>query len=330
MIKKSITASPGRHDIAPPIKYPTHARRRPFWLPASNFYVLAFGITIASFFLIWGVLHDGDEAMPWIPAGVGAGLILFGAVFLREIILRRYRDRYLIAASRLDRNLESVSARGAGSNAKKLTIEQNAELIKQIKRKSAAANILARLPEGHLEVFDFCGEYLRLTERELETVPAGSPRLAAFRRGRDVADAIRKEHLLVWAEIEAKRFTKDAQVRVTIAEKIETAQRAFDVLATALEHYPDEPNLANSQTAVRELIGSMRVGHWIELAERAEFKGNYRRAVSHYKDALFFMAREGGQTPDAETLAVRINFEIERISNMARRGNTKKPTKDDD
>ncbi len=297
-------------------RYAPISRRRPFWLPASNYYVLAVGLTIASFFLFWGLLHDGDETMPWIPAGVAAGIILFCAVLLREIILRRFRRLYL-AERLLDQNLDRTripTLRAAPTS--KLTIEQNAGLIKRIKKKSAAAKTLMRLPEGHLEVFDFCSEYLRLTKSELQLVATGSPRLAAFRKGRDVAEAIRKEHLLMWAEIEAKRFTKEAVSRVTISEKIETAQRALDVLLTALEQYPDDETLLSSQVAVKDMINSMRVSHWIEQAERSEFKGNHRRAVSHYKDALFFMARERGNVPDAENLAEEINREIERINGL--------------
>jgi len=314
------------------VKVASPGGRRPFWLPASNFYMLAAGITVASFFLFWGILHDGDEAMPWIPAGVAAGLILLSAVFLREIILRRFRRRYVVAEQRLDRNLDRarlVTVRPA--TRAKLSIERNAEIVSRLKKKSAAAKTLMRLSEGHLEVFDFCGEYLDLVDRELVNVATGSPRLAAFRRGKEVAETIRRDHLLIWAEIESKRLTKEAQSRVTIAEKMETAQRALDVLVTALGHYPDEVALNDSRAAVNELLCSMRISHWIEQAERAEFKGNHRRAISHYKDALFFMARESGHIRDADALAERINAEIDRINGLPRKkSRAAEPTTDDD
>ncbi len=305
--------------------------RRPFWLPASNYYVFAVGVTIAAFFLIWGALHDTEETAPWIPAGIAGGVILLGAVFLREIILRKYLDRYVLAEKLLDQNLDHAAVRARlPKKQSKLTIEQNAELIRKLKRKSAAAKTLGRLADGHLEVFDYCDEYLALTNRELQSVAVGSPRLAAFRKGREIAGQLRREHLMEWAELEAKRLTKEAHSRATMTERIETAQRAFDVLATAIEHYPEDEKLIGSQNAIAELIASMRVGHWIEKAERAEFKGNHHRAISHYQDALFFMAREAGSFPDARHLTERIETEISRLSGKLESEVPANPTLSDD
>ena len=73
----------------PRMKTATIRGRRPFWLPASNYYVLAFAIAVAAFFLVWGILQDGGDEMPWATAGVSASLILIGSVILRELILRR-------------------------------------------------------------------------------------------------------------------------------------------------------------------------------------------------------------------------------------------------
>ena len=77
--------------------------------------------------------------------------------------------------------------------------------------------------------------------------------------------------------------------------------------------------MLESEAAVKEFIISIRVSHWIEQAERAAFKGNYKRAVSHYKDALFFLARENVQNREIELTADRINSEIERLREVARK-----------
>ena len=287
---------------------------RPFWLPASNFYILAAAVAIASFFLIWGILHDGDEQAPWIPAGIGASLILIGAVFLREIVLRKARNRYLLVQKRLDYTLDTAQLH-TKTNAveRKLTLEKNAEIIKQIQKKSEAARILMKLSDGHREVFELCREYLEINRRELENVGAGSPRLAGLRRGKEIVQELHKFHLMAWAEIEARELTQDAKNRATIAEKTETAQKALGVIQTALQHYPEEPRLVESEEAVKGFVTSIRVAHFIEQAERSAFKGNYKRAVSHYKDALYFLARENKQTEETNRLAAQINLEIEKI-----------------
>lgn len=295
--------------------------RRPFWLPASNYYILTIAIAIAAFFLLWGIFHDGDEPTPWIPAGIGASLILIGAVFLREIVLRKARNRFLMAQKRLDDNLKSIPIQTRQASAeRKLSIQKNAELIRSIQKKSEAAKILMRLPEGHLEVADLCNEYLKLNENELEKVNPGSPRLGALRRGREVVTELHKFHLLTWAEIESKKFTQESQSRATMSEKIETAQMALGVLSTALQYYPNERQLVESAEAINEMIVSMRVGHWIEQAERSAFKGNYKRAVSHYKDALFFLARENQKSPEIDKIAEQINSEILKLKeNISRK-----------
>jgi hypothetical protein len=301
-------------EFPPRVRNIRAKQTRPFWLPASNFYILSAAVSIAAFFLIWGVLHEGDEQAPWIPAGIGASLILIGAVFLREIVLRKARNRYLLVQKRLDFTLDNATLHTKNSGVeKKLTLEKNAEIIRQIRTKSDAARVLMKLSEGHFEVFEMCSEYLEINRQELAHVGAGSPRLAALRRGRETVRELHKFHLLTWAEIESRELTQEAKNRATIAEKTETAQKALNVLQTALRFYPDELNLIESEEAVKEFVTSIRVAHFIEQAERSAFKGNYKRAVSHYKDALFFLARENKTGKETDLLAEKINLEIQKI-----------------
>jgi hypothetical protein len=312
-----LTERPNRTNqirrFPPPLKSNPVKSGRPFWLPASNYYILAAAVAIGLFFLIWGILHDGDDA-PWIAAGIGASAILISAVFLREIVLRKARNRYLLVQKRLDYNLDNVrlhtKARAADS---KLTLEKNAEIIKQIQKKSDAAKILMKLADGHQQVFEMCGEYLEINRRELENVGAGSPRLAGLRRGREIVSDLHRFHLMSWAEIETRNLTQDAKNRATIAEKTETAQKALNVIQTALQYYPNELRLIESEDAINEFVTSIRVSHFVEQAERSAFKGNYKRAISHYKDALFFLARENKPNSETDLLAEQINSEIQKI-----------------
>lgn len=313
-----MTERPNRSNqlrrFPPPLKsYPAKSAR-PFWLPASNFYILAAAVALAFFFLVWGILSEGGEHAPWIPAGIGASLVLIGAVLLREIVLRKARNRYLLVQKRLDLTLDNAQFHArSGVPERKLTIEKNAEIIRQIQKKSEAARVLMKLSEGHQEVFQVCDEYLKINKEELLTVGKGSPRLASLRRGREIVKELHKFHLLTWAEIESRNLTQEAKNRATIAEKTETAQRALNVLQDALHFYPQERRLLESEEAVKEFVTSIRVAHFIEQAERSAFKGNFKRAVSHYKDALYFLARENRPGRETELLAERINFEIKKI-----------------
>lgn len=287
--------------------------------------MLAIAVTIAFFFLVWGILSEGKaDEMPWIPAGISASIVLIGAVVLREVILRKARNRFLAAQKQLDHNLNNIAIHSrANQNANKLSLEKNAAIIKEIEKKSEAARILGKLPEGHLEVFEMCDEYLRINKQELETVGVGSPRLAALRRGKDKVQNLHRFHLLAWAEIESRGLTLEAKNRVTISEKLETAQRALTVLDSALHFYPAETQLIESADALREFVASIKISHWIEQAERSAFKGNYKRAISHYRDALFFLARENIQKEEKEIVAEKINSEILKLREITEKNTIK-------
>jgi hypothetical protein len=298
--------------------------RRPFWMPAPAYYILTLGVAVAVFFLVWGILHEGED-LPWVLGAVSACATIFAAVVVREIFLRESRHRFMMAQRRLDRNLRGLAANNHNPN--KLTLEKNALLIKEIETKSEAARILNKLPDAHFDVFEICNEYLQRTERELETIAAGSPRLAAIRRGREKVAALHRRHLLNWAALESKSLTQEANIRVTISEKLETAQKALTVLETALQFYPAETQLRDSAEAVQDFIASMKISNWIEQAERAAFKGNYKRAVSHYRDALFYLGRENVRSAERDLIAEKINFEIENLRELQKNETNKKSRK---
>jgi len=305
----------------PPKKYGRVAVppiRRPFWLPASNYYILATAVTIAFFFLVWGILHEGEEETPLMAAGIGASLVLGSAVVVREIFLRKARNRFLLVERTLDYNVKNFPSQPRLPGEKnKLSLEKNAALVKDIQKKSEAARLTGKISGGHLEVFEICNEYLSITEQQMETVGVGSPRIAGLRRGREIIGELRHYHLLSWAEIESRALTQKARNYVTISEKLNTAQEALTVLDSARQFYPDDPQLTQSEAALKGFIASIKVSHWIEQAERAAFKGNYKRAVSLYRDALFFLAREDVKTEEREAIAEKINFEIETLRELS-------------
>lgn len=302
--------------------------RRPFWLPASNYYILSAAAAIAVFFLLWGTLHDEYEESTWVGAGIGAGVVLAGAVFLREVVLRKARVKYLSAQKQLDSNLDGVKTAYYGvKNPHKLTLEKNAAIINEIKRKSSAAKVLNKLSKGHYEVFEICSDYLTLSKNELRTVNVGSPRIAALRKGREIVKELHRFHLLEWAEIEARAFTQEASASNLVDEKLEASQKALNIVHKALQFYPNEIQLKSSEEALTEFIATIKVSHWVEQAERSAFKGHYKRAVNYYRDALFYLNRDGKQSEGRDLVAEKITVEIEKIHILENTKNKKKITR---
>jgi hypothetical protein len=289
--------------------------RRPFWLPASNYYILTASVAIAFFFLVWGILNDGREETPWIPAGIGAAIVLGLAVILREIILREARNRFLATQRQIDRNIRVIANQIPGREPTKLTLERNAAILSEISLKSEAAKVLGRFAEGHREVFELCDEYIAAVQRELPNVGAGSPRIAALRRGTEVAGRYHYYHLLQWAEIESRSLTKEARQKDRIAGKLGSAQAALEVVDFALRSYPHESTLLDSQKVLLELVSSMKVTDLVEKADRASFKGNHKRALSLYQDALFILQHDA---PDPESDAiVHLQEEIGKMRRLS-------------
>ena len=87
-------------------------------------------------------------------------------------------------------------------------------------------------------------------------------------------------------------LTYEAQQRARTFDKIETANRALECIDSALRVYPDQPELHESKVAIGEFVASIKVAHWVELAERSAFKGHYRRAIDRYRDALFYLNQD--------------------------------------
>ena len=291
-----------------------YQRRRPFWMPAMSYYVLALAATAAFFFLVWGILHDNAVETPWVTSGVSASIVLAGAVILREVILRRARNRFF----RHQRAVEN--SRGYSGSERRdpthLSVERNAAIIKQIRQKSDAAKILNTLSAGHREVFELCAQYLTLVDSDLKSINAGSKRLEPLLKGRTKAVEYHRFHMLSWAEIETRTLTNDALTRTDIDDKVKAAQDALSVIDSALTIYPSEQALIDSRKLLSEMAVSIRVSHWVEEAERAAFKGDYAGAKSLYRDALFYLGRDSVHNAERERAAIRINQEIERIRLM--------------
>jgi hypothetical protein len=299
------------------------SKRRPFWLPASNYYVLSVAVSTAFFFLVWGILHDSGEETPWVTAGISASLLLCVAVILREVVLRRARNKFLRQQRVMENRVRSAHLRSQINSPRastKLTVERNAILIKEIEQKAEAAKLLGKFSSSHREVFEMCSEYIALNENELRSVNANSPRLAPLLKGRSMAAEYHRYHLLKWAEIETKSLSAEAQSRTRVDDKVESVKKALGVIDTSLTYYPQEKSLLESREVIQEMIVSIKVSDWIERAEKAAFKGDSVKAKSLYRDAMFYLGRDNIENAWREEVAIRIDREIESLNMSENKG----------
>jgi hypothetical protein len=293
-------------------------------MPSSAGYLfVAFVAAMALFFGLWWMLVSGGDEAPWIPAGLAASVVLLVALSGREVVMRRAWTRYL-----LDQGGEAPS-RTSGeqkrSFAKSGSTSPLSSAWRKIQRQSEEADA-GSSPEAHVEIFHLCQDYLSTTEEALRSNNLPAEKRIAIKAGQERVRTLQKHHMLTWARDSSRALTYEAQQRARMSDKIESANRALHCLESALKFYPGERELNESSVAIRDFIASVRVAHWVELAERAAFKGHYRRAIDRYKDALYYLNRDTVKDEVRIPGAERIGREIQMLqSRIESRRNGKTP-----
>ena len=281
-------------------------------MPSASGYMLASGSTAAAlFFILWWMLNSSGDEAPWVPAGLAASVVMLVAIAAREVVMRRAWARYILERDRREPSVNESQKQSGSSRSRSVDI-YSAQL-RALQKQSAEANAPGALPEAHLDAYLSCQEYLESAGDALRSSKIGNESRVALRAGQERARALARQHLLNWARGTSRALTNEAQQRVRVSDKIETARRALEVIDSTLNVYPDDAELRESELAVREFIASVKVSRWVELAERAAFKGYYARAIDRYRDALFYLSRENMSEETRADTAERIGREIELL-----------------
>jgi tetratricopeptide (TPR) repeat protein len=290
-------------------------------MPSSTGYLIAAILVSGGLFaLLWWLLVSyGDEA-PWLPAGLAASVVLLVALSAREVVMRRAWTKYLLEHG-IQAETKSRSDERRPSQKKNFSASVHSAALRAIQKQSAAADLPGASPDAHHDVAQLCQDYLSSTEEAMRSGSYGSEKGIAIRSGQDRVRVLHKHHLLAWARGQATALTRDAQQRARTSDKIETANKALDCIDSALRLYPAEPELNESKVAIGEFITSVKVAHWVELAERSVFKGHYRRAIDRYRDALFYLNQDVVKEEVRVAGTERIEGEIAKLKARLRARN---------
>jgi tetratricopeptide (TPR) repeat protein len=291
-------------------------------MPSSTGYLVsAIVIAVALFFGLWWILVTGGDEAPWLPAGLAASVVLLVALSAREVVMRRAWTRYLlengISQPKSNRSRESGRTQKKGFSA-----SLHSAAMRAIQKQSTAADRPGSSPEMHLDVAHLCHDYLASSDEAIRSGNHGSEKGIALRAGQERVRALHRHHLLTWARGQSQLLTYEAQQRARTFDKIETATRALDCIDSALRVYPDETELNESRNAINEFIASVKVAHWVELAERSAFKGHYRRAIDRYRDALFYLNQDVVKPEVRMAGTEKIEGEIEKLKARLRPSNS--------
>ena len=281
----------------------------------AGYMAVAGGLAIALFWIIWVLLRSENDEAPWIPAGLAAGFVILLAAAAREVVMRRAWARYTREMDLVMGANDSprASAKAKTSSPNWTGMQSQVAALRGLQQRLSELDSANTPPEAHHEAYRLCEQYLASTEDVLRASGGPAEMRAALRSGQERVRALQRKHLLSWARGETTRLTHDAQRRVRVSDRIETAQRALEVLEEAMRVYPDEQELRDSSLAVRNFVASVKVGQWVEMAERAAFRGRYARAVARYRDALFYLSRADMGEDARSEAAARIQREIELL-----------------
>ena len=290
-------------------------------MPSSTGYLIsAIVISVALFFGLWWILVSGGDEAPWLPAGLAASVVLLVALSAREVVMRRAWTRYLLENGIREKS-SSRPREGGRSQKKGFSASLHSAALRAIQKQSTVADRQGSTPEMHLDVAQLCNDYLASTDEAIRSGSFGSEKGIALRAGQDRVRALHRHHLLTWARTQSQLLTHEAQQRARTFDKIETATRAIDCIDSALRIYPDETELNESRVAIGEFIASVKVAHWVELAERSAFKGHYRRAIDRYRDALFYLNQDVVKEEVRLAGTDKIEHEIEKLRARLRPNN---------
>jgi hypothetical protein len=273
----------------------------------SGYLVLAGAGAVALFFVL--LLSGGDESL-WVPVGLAASLVMLVAVTTREVAMRRAWSRYVAEQARHD---HAAERKEGSSRIDMRSVRSHSAALRSIQKQAVEAESPGAAPDAHLEIYHLCKEYISSTDEALRSPGILTENRVAMRAGQERVRVLQRRHLMAWARGASRALTHEAQLRARMSDKIETAMRAIDVIESALRVYPDEGELRQSVPALREFIASVKIAHWIELAERAAFRGQHRRAIDRYHDALFYIKREalndgGGRVDTEEQIKREVGF----------------------
>jgi hypothetical protein len=292
-------------------------------MPSSTGYLIcAIVIAAGLFFGLWWILVSGGDEAPWLPAGLAASVVLLVALSAREVVMRRAWTRYVLENGIREKPASGSRSRESGRSQKRgFSASLHSAALRTIQKQSTVADRPGSTPDMHLDVAQMCHDYLGSTDEAIRTGSFGSEKGIALRAGQERVRALHRHHLLTWARGQSQALTHEAQQRARTFDKIETATRAIDCIDATLRIYPDEAELNESRKALGEFIASVKVAHWVELAERSAFKGHYRRAIDRYRDALFYLNQDLVKPEVRVAGTEKIEREIEKLKGRLRSHN---------
>jgi hypothetical protein len=286
---------------------------------ASINFIILLGLPAAAFAgAVWWLLRAGSHESQntyetELIAALAGGVVLLLGLAARTRSLALALSRHQSIPPSAGGNAPRGGRRRRQHHHQPAEVDQS-PVLSAIESKLAEAHTRATTPETHLEAARLCDEFIARANQSLARINLEPGVRNSLRARQERMRSIRKQHFLSWARGNSQDLIHQAQRRARVADRIEGAMAALEVVETALREYPHETELQESLIAIREYVASVRVRYWVELAERADFKGKYTRAIHRYENALFYLGRDAAANTQSKlVMEERIRGKIESL-----------------
>jgi hypothetical protein len=167
-----------------------------------------------------------------------------------------------------------------------VVVKQNARLIEDsIRLVEEGKTPGTRLSRCDL-LLERAEQLLQYEKKGIPTVsPAPSQLITKYRLRRD--EIVSEEILAV-----VEKATEKARIASSPRAKVSTLNNALLKIREIGKGFGDRSHLESHETALRGLAHKAQLEGYLDEARKAEFKGNLKRAIDQYKEALYFLKND--------------------------------------
>jgi hypothetical protein len=126
----------------------------------------------------------------------------------------------------------------------------------------------------------------------------------------EIQETVIKEN----AERVAESQLIKAEAAATKATKLTAAAKALQEVQAAKAELGDDDDLLELETRVKDFLHSTHMNAFMDEARKHEFKGNKKKALDQYQEALYFLLTDEIDDAQQQEIIAEIKGKIEELS----------------
>lgn len=91
---------------------------------------------------------------------------------------------------------------------------------------------------------------------------------------------------------ESRKALEKSKISTTTASKVSAISKVILKINDYIKKFPDEKDLVTMESGLRKAIQEIQLNAFVEDGKKAEFKGNKKKALDKYYEALYFLQHD--------------------------------------